>query len=90
MKVFCKAKQHWEIVDGKLVLGAESNEILATLLMKMTARLEAEIRTSIYDEIIALDFEKDRKKIVKYGIENAALQVQDICATIALGKVNND
>ena len=89
MKLVCKAKQHWEIVDGKLVLGAESDETLANLLMKMTARLEAEIRKSIYEEIIAIDFEKDRKKIIKYGIENAALQVQDICARIALGEVKN-
>jgi len=89
VKLFCKAKQHWEIVDGKLILGAESDETLANLLMKMTARLEAEIRKSIYEEIIAIDFEKDRKKIIKYGIENAALQVQDICATIALGEVKN-
>ena len=89
MKLVCKAKQHWEIVDGKLILGAESDETLANLLMKMTARLEAEIRKSIYEEIIAIDFEKDRKKIIKYGIENAALQVQDICATIALGEVKN-
>ena len=86
MKLFCKSKQHWEINDGKLILGAESDEILAKTLMKMTARLEAEIRLDIYDKICALDFSNNRKLIVKNGIENVALQVQDLCAQIALGE----
>ena len=59
MKIFCKAKQHWEINNGKLILGAESDEFLATQLAKMTARLEAEIRLEIYDQICSLDLVKD-------------------------------
>jgi len=65
MKLFCKAKQHWEITDGKLILGAESDEYLAVQLAKMTARLEAEIRLDIYEQICALDLVKDRKRLVK-------------------------
>ena len=87
MKLFCKAKQHWEITDGKLILGAESDEYLAIQLAKMTARLEAEIRLEIYDQICALDLVKDRKRLVKLGIENVALLVQDACAQIAIGEI---
>ena len=86
MKLFCKAKQHWEITDGKLILGAESDEFLAIQLAKMTARLEAEIRLEIYDQICALDLVKDRKRLVKLGIENVALLVQDACAQIVIGE----
>jgi len=87
MKLFCKAKQHWEITDGKLILGAESDEYLAVQLAKMTARLEAEIRLDIYEQICALDLVKDRKRLVKLGIENVALLVQDACAQIAIGEI---
>lgn len=86
MKLFCKAKQHWEINNGKLILGAKTDEFLAEQLAKMTARLDAEIRLDIYDKICALNFTHDRKLIVKSGIENVALQVQDMCARIALGE----
>lgn len=86
MKILCKAKQHWEINDGKLILGAKSDKYLAEQLARMTARLEAEIRLDIYEKICAVDFASDRKRIVKAGIENVALQVQDICAQIALGE----
>jgi hypothetical protein len=86
MRIFCKAKQHWEIKNGKLILGAESDEFLAEQLARMTARLEAEIRLDIYEKICEIDFVNDRKRIVKSGIENVALQVQDICAQIALGE----
>jgi hypothetical protein len=90
MKLFCKSKQHWEINDGKLILGAETDKFLAEQLTKMTARLEAEIRLEIYQQICAVDFLRDKKAIVKSGIENVALQVQDICAQIALGGKIND
>lgn len=86
MKLFCKAKQHWEINNGKLILGAKTDEFLAEQLAKMTARLDAEIRLDIYEQICALNFTHDRKLIVKSGIENVALQVQDMCARIALGE----
>ena len=86
MKIFCKAKQHWEINNGKLILGAESDEFLATQLAKMTARFEAEIRLEIYEQICSLDLVKDRKRLVKMGIENVALLVQDACAQIVIGE----
>jgi hypothetical protein len=86
MKILCKHKQHWEIIKGKLILGAETDEFLAEQLSRMTARLEAEVRLDIYDQICAIDFTNDRKMIVKSGIENVALQVQDICAQIAIGE----
>ena len=85
MKLFCKG-QHWDIVQGKLILGAKNDEELNELLSKMTAKLEAEIRLDIYEKICAINFGTNRKLIVKSGIENVALQVQDICAQIALGE----
>jgi hypothetical protein len=86
MKILCRHKQHWEINKGKLILGAKNDEYLAEQLSRMTARLEAEIRLDIYEQICALNFTKDRKLIVKSGIENVALQVQDLCAQIAIGE----
>jgi len=68
-------------------LGAKDDEFLAQQLTKMTVRIEAEIRLDIYEKICAIDFVNDRKSIVKSGIENVALQVQDICARIALGEL---
>jgi hypothetical protein len=87
MKIICTTKQHWEIQDGKLILGAKDDKFLAEQLTKMTVRIEAEIRLEIYEKICAIDFVNDRKSIVKSGIENVALQVQDICARIALGEL---
>jgi len=85
MKLFCN-KNHWKIENGKLILGADTDEQLAKQLTKMMARLEAEVRLEIYDQICALDFTTNKKQIVKSGIENVALQVQDMCAQIVLGE----
>ena len=85
MKLFC-TENHWEIKNGKLILGSDNDENLAKQLTQMMARLEAEVRLDIYDQICAIDFTRDRKNIVKNGIENVALQVQDICAQIAIGE----
>jgi hypothetical protein len=38
----------------------------------------------IYEEICALDFTQNRKQIMKHGIENALLAVQDACAKAVL------
>jgi hypothetical protein len=86
VKLFCKNLQHWEITNGKLILGAKTDEFLAEQLARMTARLEAEIRLDIYEAICALDLVRDRKKLVKLGIDNVAMLVQDACAQIALGE----
>ena len=86
MKIICTTKQHWEIKDGKLILGAKDDEFLAQQLTKMTVRLEAEIRLDIYEKICSLSLTTNRKQLVKLGIENVALMVQDACAQIALGE----
>ena len=52
----------------------------------MTIRIEAEIRLDIYDKICSLPLTTNRKQLVKLGIENVALMVQDACAQIALGE----
>ena len=81
-KVFCKG-QHWEIKDGQLILDTPEGQEIAK---KVILVLEAEIRLKIYDEICALPLIDDRKKLVKLGIENVALMVQDACAQIVLGE----
>jgi len=86
MRIICTTKQHWEIKDGKLILGAKNDEFLAQQLTKMTVRLEAEIRLDIYEKICSLSLTTNRKQLVKLGIENVALMVQDACAQIALGE----
>ena len=86
MKIICTTKQHWEIQDGKLILGAKDDEFLAQQLTKMIVRIEAEIRLEIYDKICSLPLTTNRKQLVKLGIENVALMVQDACAQIALGE----
>ena len=81
-KILCKG-QHWEIKDGQLILDPpEGNEIAKTVI----STLEAQLRLQIYDEICAIPLIDDRTKLVKQGIENVALTVQDICAQVALGK----
>ena len=54
-------------------------------IKSMIKVLEVQIRGRIYDEICAVDLTANRKQIVKNGLENSLLTVQDICAQIALG-----
>lgn len=84
VKVICKG-QHWEVKDNQLRLDTPDGQ---DLIRKMIRTLEQQIRIQIYNEICELDFTEDRKKIMKYGIENALLQVQDVCATVAKGDAN--
>ena len=81
-KVFCKG-QHWEVKDGQLLLDTPEGQEVAK---QVITTLEAQIRLRIYDEICAIPLIQDRKKLVKLGIENVALMVQDACAQIALGE----
>ena len=81
MKIICKDK-HWEIKDGQLILDTPLGQDAVKAMVHI---LEAQIRGKIYDEICAVDFTSDRKRVMKNGLENALLAVQDICANIALG-----
>jgi len=81
MKVLCKGN-HWSIKDKQLILDTPEGQQTVRNMIKI---LEAQIRDSIYDEICALDFTQNRKQIMKYGIENALLHVQDMCAKVAMG-----
>ena len=82
MKVICK-DQHWSVKDNQLVLDTPEGQ---EILKKVVKTLEAQIRLDIYEQICALPLIQDRKRLVKMGIDNVALQVQDLCAEIALGK----
>ena len=84
MKILCRGK-HWWIKDNQLVLGTPDGQ---DALKKMITVLEAQIRDRIYDEICAIDLTTDRKRVMKNGIDNALLTVQDICAQVALGNKN--
>ena len=81
-KIFCKGK-HWSVKDNQLYLDTPKGQ---DLVKTVITTLEAEIRLKIYDEICSLPLVQDRKKLVKLGIENVALMVQDACAQIALGQ----
>jgi hypothetical protein len=84
MKIICK-DNHWKVKDGQLILDTpEGQETVKT----MVRILEAQIRGRIYDEICAIDLTDDRKRVMKNGLENALLAVQDICANVALGASN--
>ena len=81
MKLGCK-ENHWKIKDGQLVLDTPQGQDTIKSMIKV---LEVQIRGRIYDEICAVDLTANRKQIVKNGLENSLLTVQDICAQIALG-----
>lgn len=80
MKLICKGN-HWEIKDGQLILDTPDGQ---QTVKNMVSVLESQIRNTIYEEIIALDFTQNRKQIMKYGIENALLTVQDACAKVIM------
>jgi len=82
MKVICK-ENHWKINGTKLVLDTPEGQ---EAVEKMVKAIQARVRLEIYEEICALDFTTRRKQIVKNGLENSLLQVQDLCAQIALGQ----
>lgn len=81
MKLGCK-DNHWKIKDGQLVLDTPDGQESVKAMVKV---LEAQIRGQIYDQICAIDLTSNRKQIIKNGLENSLLVVQDLCAQIALG-----
>ena len=81
MKVICK-ENHWTIKDGQVILDTPEGQEAAR---KMIKELEKVIRTQIHNEIAELTFIDNRKQIMKHGLENCLLMVQDICAKVALG-----
>jgi hypothetical protein len=81
MKVICK-ENHWTIKDGQVILDTPEGQEVAR---KMIKELEKVIRTQIHNEIAELTFTDNRKQIMKHGLENCLLMVQDICAKVALG-----
>lgn len=84
MKLACK-ENHWKIKDGQLILDTPEGQ---ETVKDMVRILEAQIRGRIYDEICAIDLTTNRSQIVKNGLENSLLTVQDLCAQIALGNKN--
>jgi len=82
VKVICK-DQHWSVKDNQLVLDTPEGQ---EILKKVINVIRAQTRLEIYEQICALPLIQDRKRLVKMGIDNVALQVQDLCAEIALGK----
>lgn len=79
--MFCK-KNHFEVKDGKISFETEIDESVVQLWKKT---IEHAVRLDIYDRICNLKLTENRAQIVKNGIDNTALTVQDMCAKIALG-----
>jgi hypothetical protein len=84
MKIICN-NQHWAIKDNQLHLDTPDGQ---ETVKKMIKTLESQIRQRIYDEICAIDVTDNRKQIMKNGLENSLLTVQDLCAMIAIGVVD--
>lgn len=84
MKLGCK-QNHWKVKDGQLILDTPQGQ---ETVKNMVRVLEAQIRGRIYDEICAIDLTSNRTQIMKNGLENSLLTVQDLCAQIALGGSN--
>ena len=81
MKVICK-ENHWSIKDGQVILDTPEGQ---DSVRKMIKELKRVIRTQIHNEIADIKFTDNRQQIMKHGLENCLLMVQDICAKIALG-----
>jgi hypothetical protein len=84
MKVICN-ENHWSIKNNQLLLDTPAGQDAVKAMVK---NLEGQIRQRIYDEICAVDLTDNRKQIMKNGLENSLLTVQDICAKIAIGVID--
>lgn len=80
-KLICK-ENHWKVKDGQLILDTPQGQDAVKDVVRV---LEQQIRARIYEEICAIDLTANRKQIIKNGIDNSLLTVQDLCAQIALG-----
>ena len=85
MKILCN-NQHWEIKNGQLLLDTPDGQEAVKSMVKV---LEAEIRQRLYDEICAIDFTANRTQIMKNGLENSLLTVQDLIAKVVLNDRKN-
>jgi ABC-type transporter Mla MlaB component len=86
MKLICSG-QHWNIKNNQLHLDTPEGQDTVKAMVKT---LESQIRQRIYDEICAIDLTDNRKQIMKNGLENSLLTVQDICAKVAIGVINGE
>ena len=85
MKILCN-NQHWKIENGQLLLDTPDGQEAVRSMVKV---LEAEIRQRLYDEICAIDLTANRTQIMKNGLENSLLTVQDIIAKVVLNDRKN-
>lgn len=85
MKILCN-NQHWEIKNGQLVLDTPDGQ---QAVKSMVQVLEKEIRNRIYEEICAIDLTANRSQIMKNGLENSLLTVQDLIAKVVLNDRTN-
>lgn len=84
VKILCN-KKHVEFKDGKFDMDDPETK---DLFQEIINKLEYLVRIQIHNEICDLKLTENRKQIVANGIDNVALTVQDLCARIALGKIN--
>lgn len=82
-KLVCK-QTHIILKDGKIDIDNKETRESFHEIIKV---LERQLRVQIHDEIAGLKLTDNRKQIVKNGIDNTALTVQDLCARVALGKI---
>lgn len=84
-KLICK-EQHWKIQDNQLLLDTPEGQ---EAVKSMVRQLEKQIRLRIYEEICAIDLTANRTQIMKNGLENSLLTVQDLIAKVVLNDSTN-
>lgn len=84
MKFFCR-NDHYKIEGSQVFLVSKSKR-QKRLARSLVDTLETQIRQQIFLEICSVPLLEQRKLIVKHGIDNVALQVQDLLARVALKK----
>lgn len=83
MKIICN-NNHWSIKNNQLILDTPESHDLVKAMVK---NLETQIRQRIYEDICSVNLTDNRKQIMKNGLENSLLTVQDILAKVAIGVI---
>lgn len=83
-KLFCKGN-HWYIKNNQVLLETPDSKDIEKA-RQMIKVIEANVRLKIYEQICAIDLTQNRKEIVKNGIENVALTVQDLIANMVISE----
>ena len=77
MKLLCRGN-HWTVINGQLVLAKPKKKDRDLENAMLSVIVQRVLRTAV-DDILAIDFTKDREAIVRYGIDKVPAYVQNLC-----------